>query len=232
MTPCTEAAVAAPNHTMHPVPDHIGMVATTLRVLPDPDGLHKSAPDGTHAAQPCRQVLPVDNHPGVYCDAYVADGDRLIFASLVGRSGKIMAMYSVIVAGLDRYFRVDGRIFDIDKSLEKRQTKLPASCRYGKDCVHAMLYAPPVGNDSLQRRALLRDVDDVRLWDTLQHMSTLGLLDHWRTALLTALRAQDMLRPLPSMGIDAVLLDLADSKAYEALVQDMIRDGHLRGEAA
>lgn len=140
MTPCTEAAVAAPNHTMHPVPDHVGMVATTLRVLPGPDGLHKAAPDGTHAAQPCRQVLPVDNHPGVYCDAYVADGDRLIFASLVGRSGKIMAMYGVIVAGLDRYFRVDGRIFDIDKSLEKRQTKLPASCRYGKDCVHAMLY--------------------------------------------------------------------------------------------
>jgi hypothetical protein len=34
------------------------------------------------------------------------------------------------------------------------------------------------------------------------------------------------------MGIDAVLLDLADNKAYEALVQDMIRDGHLRGEAA
>jgi hypothetical protein len=65
----------------------------------------------------------------------------------------------------------------------------------------------------------------------LQHMSTLGLLDHWRTALLTALRAQGMLKPLPSMGIDAVMLDLADNKAYETLVQTMIRDSILCGGA-
>ena len=184
------------------------------------------------AAMAARQVLPVENFPGIFCDAWVLHGSDLVFVSLIGREGKIMSLYGNIVARLCNALQVDGRRLEIRKELDKRQTKMPPTCRYGKDCVHAMLYAPIIAGNSTYHQVLLGNTGDDELWSVLNRLSPLGLLPHWRTPLLAALRETDMINALPSHGVDACLLDLGDYKRYQQLVTTLIKDGRLTGEAA
>ena len=97
----------------------------------------------------------------------------------------------------------------------------------GNEMVHAMLHADIVSDSIGQQRVLLGDIGDNRLWLELGQLSELGLLPHWQDVLLLQLRAENFIRPLTTMGIDAVLLDLSRQGEYERLLCRLIREGQL-----
>ena len=49
-------------------------------------------------ATPSRRVIAVENFNGVWCDAWTIDQEQLVFASLWGRSSRILALYGAITA--------------------------------------------------------------------------------------------------------------------------------------
>ena len=143
----------------------------------------------------------------------------------------MMSLYGAITTGEQRSLQIGGEHYLVNKSLEKMQTRLPKDCRFGNEMVHAMLHAEMVNDCVGQQRILLGDVNDNRLWLELGQLSEPGLLPHWQATLLPMLRDGGFVRPLPAMGIEAVLLDLSRQGDYERLICRMIRDGRLQAEA-
>ena len=170
--------------------------------------------------------VALENFDGIYCDAFVCH-QQLVFASLWGYASRMMALYGAITSGTQHSLQIAGEHYGVNKSLDKMQGRLPKDCRYGKEMVHAMLYADLVRDSAGQQRVLLGDVSDGRLWLELGQLSELGLLPHWQDTLLPQLRAENFIRPLQAMGIDAVLLDLSRQGEYERLLCRLIREGQL-----
>ena len=171
--------------------------------------------------------IELENFDGIYCDAFACH-QQLVFASLWGYASRMMALYGAITSGAQRSLQIAGEHYGINKSLDKMQGRLPKDCRYGKEMVHTMLHADIVRDSTGQQRVLLGDVSDNRLWLELGQLSELGLLPHWQDVLLPQLRAENFIRPLQAIGIDAVLLDLSRQGEYERLLCRLIREGQLR----
>ena len=155
--------------------------------------------------------VELENFDGIYCDAFACH-QQLVFASLWGYASRMMALYGAITSGTQHSL----------------QGRLPKDSRYGNEMVHAMLHADIVRDSTGQQRVLLGDVSDNRLWLELGQLSELGLLPHWQDVLLPQLRAENFIRPLQAIGIDAVLLDLSRQGEYERLLCRLIREGQLR----
>lgn len=170
--------------------------------------------------------IELENFDGIYCDAFACH-QQLVFASLWGYASRMMALYGAITSGAQRSLQIAGEHYGVNKSLDKMQGRLPKDCRYGKEMVHTMLHADIVRDSTGQQRVLLGDVSDNRLWLELGQLSELGLLPHWQDVLLPQLRAENFIRPLQAIGIDAVLLDLSRQGEYERLLCRLIREGQL-----
>lgn len=170
--------------------------------------------------------IALENFDGIYCDAFACH-QQLVFVSLWGYASRMMALYGAITSGTQHSLQIAGEHYGVNKSLDKMQGRLPKDCRYGKEMVHAMLYADLVRDSAGQQRVLLGDVSDGRLWLELSQLSELGLLPHWQDTLLPQLREEGFIRPLTTMGIDAVLLDLSRQGEYERLLCRLIREGQL-----
>lgn len=170
--------------------------------------------------------IALENFDGIYCDAFACH-QQLVFVSLWGYASRMMALYGAITSGTQHSLQIAGEHYGVNKSLDKMQGRLPKDCRYGKEMVHAMLHADIVRDSAGQQRVLLGDVSDGRLWLELGQLSELGLLPHWQDTLLPQLRAENFIRPLQAMGIDAVLLDLSRQGEYERLLCRLIREGQL-----
>lgn len=172
------------------------------------------------------EPVELENFDGIYCDAFVCH-HQLVFASLWGYASRIMALYGAITSGTQHSLQIAGEHYGVNKSLDKMQGRLPKDSRYGNEMVHAMLHADIVRDSTGQQRVLLGDVSDNRLWLELGQLSELGLLPHWQDVLLPQLRAENFIRPLQAIGIDAVLLDLSRQGEYERLLCRLIREGQL-----
>jgi len=183
---------------------------------------------------PMSEPLEIANHNGVFCDAWAARHDHLMFASVWGRSSRMLALYGAITTGALSYLELGGRRLLLDKNMDKYQARMPKNSRYGSDCVHSMLYAPVTREPRGKQQILLdaQPVSDQRLWAVLTQISDLGLLPHWRQPLLDALRRNGFVEEMEAAGVYAQVLNLGKHDDYEALLQDMIRSGQLTREAA
>ena len=170
--------------------------------------------------------IALENFDGIYCDAFACH-QQLVFVSLWGYASRMMALYGAITSGTQRSLQIAGEHYGVNKGLDKIQCRLTKDSRYGNEMVHAMLHADIVRDSTGQQRVLLGDVSDGRLWLELGQISELGLLPHWQDVLLPQLRAENFIRPLQAMGIDAVLLDLSRQGEYERLLCCLIREGQL-----
>ena len=170
--------------------------------------------------------IELENFDGIYCDAFACH-QQLVFVSLWGYASRMMALYGAITSGTQRSLQIAGEHYGVNKSLDKMQCRLPKDSRYGNEMVHAMLHADIVSDSIGQQRVLLGDIGDNRLWLELGQLSELGLLPHGQDVLLPQLRAENFIRPLTTMGIDAVLLDLSRQGEYERLLCRLIREGQL-----
>lgn len=170
--------------------------------------------------------IALENFDGIYCDAFACH-QQLVFVSLWGYASRMMALYGAITSGTQHSLQIAGEHYGVNKSLDKMQCRLPKDSRYGNEMVHAMLHADIVSDSIGQQRVLLGDIGDNRLWLELGQLSELGLLPHWQDTLLPQLRAENFIRPLQAMGIDAVLLDLSRQGEYERLLCRLIREGQL-----
>lgn len=191
-------------------------------------------------ATPSRRVIVVENFNGVWCDAWVIDQEQLVFASLWGRSSRILALYGAITARQITSLDLGGRSCRVSSELDKRQTRLSAQCRYGADFVHTMVFDDMLIRETAGQRILIgrrhadgqyEPVAEDTVFRELEQMATLGLLPCWQTPLMQVLREQEKLRDLDAHGVQAVKIDLADRDTFEQLVSDLIKSGQLR-EAA
>jgi len=191
-------------------------------------------------ATPSRRVIAVENFNGVWCDAWIIDQEQLVFASLWGRSSRILALYGAITARQITSLDLGGRSCRVSGELDKRQTRLSAQCRYGADFVHTMVFDDMLIRETAGQRILIgrrhadgqyEPVAEDTVFRELEQMATLGLLPCWQTPLMQVLREQHMVRDLEARGIQAVKIDLADRDTFEYLVSSLVKAGQLR-EAA
>lgn len=189
---------------------------------------------------PTRRVIAVENFNGVWCDAWIIDQEQLVFASLWGRSSRILALYGAITARQLTSLDLGGRNCRVSGELDKRQTRLPAQCRYGADFVHAMIFDAMLVRETAGQRILIGDrhadgqiepVAEDAVFRELAQMANIGLLASWQAPLMQVLREQGIVRDLEALGVQAVKIDLADRDAFESLVSSLIKTGQLR-EAA
>ena len=189
---------------------------------------------------PTRRVIAVENFNGVWCDAWIIDQEQLVFASLWGRSSRILALYGAITARQLTSLDLGGRNCRVSGELDKRQTRLPAQCRYGADFVHAMIFDAMLVRETAGQRILIGDrhadgqiepVAEDAVFRELAQMANIGLLASWQAPLMQVLREQGIVRDLEALGVQAVKIDLADRDAFESLVASLIKTGQLR-EAA
>lgn len=184
-----------------------------------------------HAAQ--SPVIAVGNFDGIYCDGWVLSGNMLCFVSLWGRPSRVMALYGSVTEQYTTGLELNGRMCGISHEINKRQTRLPATSRYGNDMMHVMLYVDAVLTEKAGIRVLLdrESVNEDRLWMVLSEMSELALLPHWRKPLLKALRDNGFIADLEGFAASGVRIDLFKKDDYQALVQSMVRGGQLTREA-
>jgi len=191
-------------------------------------------------ATPSRRVIAVENFNGVWCDAWSIDQEQLVFASLWGRSSRILALYGAITARQITSLNLGGRSCRVSGELDKRQTRLPAQCRYGSDFVHVMIFDAMLIRETAGQRILIgaryadgrmEPVAEGLVFRELAQMANIGLLASWQAPLMQELREQGIVRDLEALGVQAVKIDLADRDAFESLVSSLIKTGQLR-EAA
>lgn len=189
---------------------------------------------------PTRRVIAVENFNGIWCDAWIIDREQLVFASLWGRSSRILALYGAITARQITSLDLGGRSCRVSSELDKRQTRLPAQCRYGSDFAHTMVFAETLVRETVGQRILIGarhgdgrmvPVAEDAVFAELAQMANIGLLPCWQAPLMQVLREQGIVRDLETLGVQAVKIDLADRDAFESLVSSLIKTGQLR-EAA
>lgn len=145
---------------------------------------------------PTRRVIAVENFNGIWCDAWIIDREQLVFASLWGRSSRILALYGAITARQITSLDLGGRNCRVSGELDKRQTRLPAQCRYGADFVHAMIFDAMLVRETAGQRILIghrhadgqiEPVAEDAVFRELAQMANIGLLPCWQAPLLQAL---------------------------------------------
>ena len=193
-------------------------------------------PNPTHTCP----VIAVENFNGVWCDAWIIDQDQLVFASLWGRSSRILALYGAITARQITSLDLGSRSSRVCGELDKCQRRLPAQCRYGSDFVHVMIFDAMLIRETAGQRILIgaryadgriEPVAEGLVFRELAQMANIGLLASWQAPLMQVLREQGIVRDLEALGVQAVKIDLADRDAFESLVSSLIKTGQLR-EAA
>ena len=193
-------------------------------------------PNPTHTCP----VIAVENFNGVWCDAWIIDQDQLVFASLWGRSSRILALYGAITARQITSLDLGGRSSRVCGELDKCQRRLPAQCRYGSDFVRVMIFDAMLIRETAGQRILIgaryadgriEPVAEGLVFRELAQMANIGLLASWQAPLMQVLREQGIVRDLEALGVQAVKIDLADRDAFESLVSSLIKTGQLR-EAA
>ena len=193
-------------------------------------------PNPTHTCP----VIAVENFNGVWCDAWIIDQDQLVFASLWGRSSRILALYGAITARQITSLDLGSRSSRVCGELDKCQRRLPAQCRYGSDFVHVLIFDAMLIRETAGQRILIgaryadgrmEPVAEGLVFRELAQMANIGLLASWQAPLMQVLREQGIVRDLEALGVQAVKIDLADRDAFESLVSSLIKTGQLR-EAA
>lgn len=165
----------------------------------------------------------IENFNGVFCDAMVAKHHHIVFISLWGRAAHLLSLYGGITNGYIQSLSLAGQQLSINKQMEKLQTRLHKQNPYGSDLIHAMLYSPVVVQEQAGQRVLMGAVDEKRLWSSINQLSELALLAHWRTDIITMLKMQGMISILDdSYGIEATLVDLSQREQFEAIICQMI----------
>lgn len=174
-------------------------------------------------------VLPVTNFDGIFCDAWVIQADRIVFASLWGRASRMMAFYGAVTTGSLSMLTIGDTHMRIERDLDKRQTRMPKHSRYGSDCLHVIVFADIIIREAAAKRILLdlNKVCNERLWAEVKNLSSLALLPHWKQILLPVMREAGMIATLASHGLSAELVDLSNEEDYESLLRSMIRNGRL-----
>lgn len=176
-------------------------------------------------------IYEVPEAQGVFIDAAVADPfKRLVFASLWGRTAAIQTTLACIVAGDITAMSVNGEPLSVDKEFVKKVGKLPVDNPFG-DMTHALIYRKTAISEQAGQRDILfyGESPEKLIFQAVQAMSVLPLMDTWLKCLLKRLRETDMLIDLVTIcgEIHGIHVALGNEEAFEQLVSQEFKAGQL-----
>ena len=182
----------------------------------------------------------------VYIDGLLCHKDQLLFLSCWATDTRMQELLAALTikqsdGGLLNsnlsISRPDGTVVQAwvgEKSkLRKRQGRMVPSSLFGERLVHVMLFVPFLGGiDKANRRALVVGTkgtgltDPDRLWPVVKEVVPVPMLDAWKEPVISALWAENWLKAIPGLKIDAVDLDVGDVP-IEDWIGNKIRRGDL-----
>lgn len=173
----------------------------------------------------------------LFADAYLLDGDRWVFGSFWGNETALQEFFARLTLpnheeGL-RSFSLVSQTGDRVKinaghvgDLSKITTKTPPTTVLGVFC-HVWIFDPALQqpNRSKGEAFVLGTPDEtpeqilLRAWSTIQELSQLPLLDHWRDELMQLLTENEWIIPLSGEGVQGFRVALP-ADALAAAVSD------------
>lgn len=184
----------------------------------------------------------VESSTPLFLDAYLMDGERWIFGSFWGSETTMQEFFARLTLsnheqGL-RSFTLQsaagesqrifaGRVAD----LTKVTGKTPATTVLGSFC-NVWIFDPAlqkpdhtngesyiIGKPSESRAQMW-----LRAWASVQSLSQLPLLDHWRDDVMELLTANEWLKPLTGVGVQGFRIALP-AEAFEQAISQGIKNG-------
>jgi hypothetical protein len=188
-----------------------------------------------------RQLLALDSVYGIFCDAWVADGDEmLVFASFWGRDTAIQELLARLTLstaedGLTQLYLTGGaaktlRVGNPDR-LDKLTGRMPKTNLFG-DIAQLWLFdktvrEPDFSNRKVYRLARPDQADPTQdFWDMIKLVSHLPLLDSWQAVLTGLARSEGWLKIHQGYHLNALAIELPE-QAFESRVTRLIQAGEL-----
>jgi hypothetical protein len=179
----------------------------------------------------------VESSMPLFADAYLLDGERWVFGSFWGHETALQEFFARLTLpnhedGL-RSFSLEspagervkinaGQIGD----LTKITTRTPPTTVLGTFC-HVWIFDPALQQPNRRNgEAFVLGLPEEtseqilrRAWSTIQELSQLPLLDHWRDELMQLLIGNEWIMPLSGEGVQGFRISLP-AEALEAAVSD------------
>lgn len=193
------------------------------------------------------QFLKLKQVGEVFIDGLLTDENRLLFLSCWAtdtRAQELMAKLSLeesddgFLGGMITVERPDGTVLPVDvpsdAKLDKEHGSMPSTALFGSRMQHVMVFDHLVGSvDKANRRAIAirrsdggdHDLDD-RLWRLVNEVSTVPLLDDWRSPIMAWFREEGWLYDIAGVGVEGVMLNIADA-ALEPWITANLKAGVL-----
>lgn len=176
-------------------------------------------------------IYEIPEAPGVFIEAAVADPfNRLVFASLWGRTAALQTTLACVVAGDITTFTVNGEPLAVDKAFVKRVGKLPPDNPFG-EMTHALIYRKTAVSEQVGQRDILfyGEPPEQLIFQAVQSISAVALMDSWLDCLLKRLRDNEMLIDLMTVcgEVHGIHVSLGNEEAFEQLVSREFKSGQL-----
>lgn len=176
-------------------------------------------------------IYEIPEAPGVFIEAAVTDPfNNLVFASLWGHTAAIQTTIAQITAGDITVISINGTAVFVDKEMVKKVGKLPKGNSYG-DMTHALIYRKSTMSEQAGRRELLfyGEPPQKLIYQAVQSMSVLPLMDTWLDCLLKTLRDKEMLIDLITLcgDIHGIHINLGNEDELGAMLSQQLQSGQL-----
>jgi hypothetical protein len=193
-------------------------------------------------SQPLFSVI--ESNTPLFLDAYLLDGDRWIFGSFWGSETTMQEFFARLTLsnheqGL-RSFTLQsatsekqqiyaGRVND----LTKVTGRTPPTTVLGSFC-NVWIFDPALQKpDRSNGEAFIIGKPDetraqifLRAWDSVQSLSQLPLLDHWRNDVMEMLMANEWIKPLIGVGVQGIRIAIP-AERFEEVISYGIKTGLL-----
>ncbi len=176
-------------------------------------------------------VYEVPEAPGIFIDSAVIDPfNQLVFTSIWGHTAAIQTTIAQITVGDLPIMTIHGEQVTVTKEMIKKVGKLPANSDYGK-MTHALIYRKTAVCEQAGRRELLfhGEPPEKLIFQAVQSISVLPLMDCWLDDLLKTLRDNEMLIDLNTVcgNVHGIHINLGNEEAFGHLLSQRIKSGQL-----
>lgn len=188
-------------------------------------------------------LLTFDNIHGVFCDAYVANDDNIIFVSLWGRDTAIQELLAKLTiqphqGGLNYLSLVQQdqtrsvlRVGNPDQ-LGKLTARMPKANLFG-DVVHLWLFDIRTQEpDKVNKNAFLllnvwpATTEYQAVWALFKSLCHLPMLDTWQDTIISLLKSENWLREHKGFRINAIEIRIPETEFNEKITT-LIQRGEL-----
>ncbi len=186
----------------------------------------------------------IESNSPLFLDAYLLDGDRWIFGSFWGSETTMQEFFARLTLsnheqGLrsftaqsatgDKIQIYAGRVND----LTKVTGRTPPTTVLGSFC-NVWIFDPALQKpDRSNGEAFIIGKPDetraqifLRAWDSVQSLSQLPLLDHWRNDVMEMLMANEWIKPLIGVGVQGIRIAIP-AERFEEVIGQGIKTGLL-----